>query len=117
MTEFGDQFEGAAWPSFGTVHGQSVTYNPLGVAGSAITASWSPRDVEPLYLNDGELQRKGGTLKCSPSDVTSPSDRDTFTISSVTYAVERVVRGYPTVVLELVSITERTIGRDRKARQ
>lgn len=115
MSQFGDLFESAARPGFQSVHGTTVTYNPLGVAGSDITATWNPREAEPLYRDHDEVQRKGGILKCSPSDVTSPSDRDTFTISGADYAVARVVRQYPTVILEVVEIAVRTVGADAKA--
>jgi hypothetical protein len=68
--------------------GESVTYNPLGVSGSAITAVWEP-DSEPEELrDDGKWSLRRGLLYCSISDVSSPSNRDTVTIGGEEWQVD-----------------------------
>ena len=112
---FGDMF-GVGFSVLQEVHGETVTYTPDGGAGVSITALWRPRGVEADYNTDGEQQRKDGEIECSLDDVTAASDRDTFTISSVVYRVERVTSTHPTVVADLVKLTDRTIGSLPKAR-
>ena len=68
--------------------GESVTYNPLGVAGSSITAVWEPDSEPEEYDEDGKWSKRRGSLYCSTVDVTSPSNRDTVTISGEEWQVE-----------------------------
>lgn len=111
MTSHSDQFAAAAWPSLYAQHGTSGTYNPLGVAGDTVELLWQPQDVVEAYSPDGsEVVRRGGTVRVLPSSVSSPSDRDTFTISGTTYAVKRWARLSPIATAEVQELETRTIG-------
>ena len=68
--------------------GETVTYNPLGVAGSAISAVWAPDSEPEEYFDDGKWSLRRGRLYCSTSDVSSPSNRDTVTIGGETWQVD-----------------------------
>jgi len=68
--------------------GETVTYNPLGVTGSTITAVWEPDSEPEEYGDDGKWSKRRGLLYCSTSDVSSPSNRDTVTIGGETWQVD-----------------------------
>ena len=66
----------------------TVTYNPLGVSGSAISAAWIPEPEPNEFHEDGKWAVRSGRLVCKTSDVSSPSNRDTVTISGETWQVD-----------------------------
>lgn len=78
--------------------GRSVTYNPLGVSGSAITAIVEPIRVVPTPKDDGIDNVKTRNVTASVADVPSPDERDTFTIDAATWYVKEIDEQTETIV-------------------
>jgi hypothetical protein len=66
----------------------TVTYIAVGKAGVSISAIWMPDSEPEEYMDDGKWSLRRGDLLCATSAVTSPSNRDTVTISSVVWQVD-----------------------------
>lgn len=95
-------------------HGEAVTHHPDGGADNGITVLWNPGELSPGYYSDGELGEDFGRLRANPTDLASISDKDTFTIGTKTYAVDKWVRRQPIAEAMVYLATRRTYGADKK---
>ena len=68
--------------------GETVTYNPLGVAGSEITAVLTSETAITEHLEDGKWRTRRCVATCQSSDVSTPSSSDTVTIDGETWQVD-----------------------------
>ncbi len=66
----------------------TVTYTADGESGVSISAIWMPYAEPEDYTDDGKWRIRRGNLFCSATDVASPSNRDTVTISSEVWDVD-----------------------------
>lgn len=111
MSMFGDIASGAAWDALEAVHGTAATYYSASAdTSTSIVIVWTPGEVSAFYARDGEQRRRTGLAKASAGDVTSPDDRDTYTIGSDVYAVDRYTQTSPRVHVQLVELDPRTRG-------
>lgn len=110
---FETNFLVSAWGVLTFSHGETVTYKSGGTGdGTNITAIWNPGATIPGYYDDGEIDKSIGVVIASTSDVSSPSLRDTFTISSVTWACEEWEDDGPVIQLQLTRIARQRLGGD-----
>lgn len=70
----------------------SVTYTPSGGAGTAINAVFVREPSDEVEEMDGTTRVQRARLLLALADVADPSDADTVTVGSVTWAIERVDR-------------------------
>jgi len=97
--------------------GETVTYNPLGVAGSAIEAIVLRESVEPEYFSDGEQNTLNANVQCVKADVPAADDKDSFTFDGKTWAVIKVADDSETSFLtefEVRAFVQDRIGGDRE---
>jgi len=110
-TGFATQFATSAQAQLQAMFGETVLYkvNNAG-AGTNITARWRPAGVDVRYDDDGEYEVGVGTLVCDASDVASRDVDDTFTISSVVWAVESYDARGDSIVATLITHDPRFLG-------
>lgn len=85
---FESKFEAAGRRKLLALLGEAVTYNPLGVAGSSITAILNPGPEREQFGDDGKWHIRAASVVCSDVDTSSPSNRDTFTIGGEEWQVD-----------------------------
>lgn len=88
--------------------GQDVTHTPHGGVGVTLTAIWDPDATLPEYVFDGEQDVKRGVAQLS-STVTV-TDRDSFTIDGVVYAVAMIRDTRWLTECQLVAREKRRVG-------
>jgi len=120
VTRYTDMYTNAAWESHKLAYGETVSYRPLGVAGSAvsITAQFTRRQVAPVNMTDARQLVDGGDLKFLEADISTTADvTDTVVVDSKTYAVTRIDQRTPLAQVQLEYREDKRVGmRSRIAR-
>lgn len=93
-----------------TEQGETVTYTAFGGSPVSVTAIWDPLESSPETPGEGRMRTQRGTLQALPSAITTPDERDTFTIGAVVYAVERVAQREWLLEFDLVRMDQHRSG-------
>lgn len=109
MSDFHARMKGTAWGVLG-IHKQTVSYTAWGVEAADISAIFEEYGIQEQFSSHGTTEVATGQITCSPDSVSSPDTRDKFTIDSVTWAVDNILRTTPYVVFSVQTHDKRYIG-------
>ncbi len=101
------------WDVIASEHGVGMTYSPKGGAASSITGTFTLSEIGPQLSDDGRNLIEDGMVIVSRSDVASPREGDTVTVSGITYNVKSAANDGGNCVRLMVS---RIISGEKSAR-
>lgn len=108
MTRFSDDWKSSANDMAENAFGETVSYTAYGQAAANITARVTYDVINMENYSDGEIIIRQARVRCNPADVTSPSVKDKFTISSRIWAVRAVTPLAHVVEFEIQAFEQKT---------